>query len=75
MSRLSFMDTSEERHAFLMGLFEALCPWNPKIPPGDPVPSTLKGERHYYLFGRALGFPTLILECMLLAKIIKEVLL
>jgi len=66
--------TTNERHAFIIGLFEALCPWPAHYKDNLPVPSPLKGEEHYYLAGRASGFITLMLICIGIAKIIQEVL-
>lgn len=71
----TFLNTPEERHAFLIGFFEVLCPWpahyvktSTEIPP-------LKGEEHYYLAGRAAGVPVLLLILIGLAKLFKEVFL
>jgi len=38
-------------------------------------PSPLMGEYHYYLAGRGIGFITLLLILIALAKLFKEVLL
>ncbi len=67
--------TSDERHAFLIGFLETLCPWPAHYKDNLPVPSSLKGEEHYYLAGRASGFITLMLFCIAIAKLVQEVLL
>jgi len=73
--RKLIMNTPEEGHTFLIGLFEVLCPWKPHQPISRRSRGQMKGEYHYYLAGRALGFPTLLLILTGLAKLIKEVLL
>lgn len=67
--------TSDELHAFAIGFFETLCPWKAQYHDALPVPSPLKGEEHYYLAGRGVGFPTLLLILIGIAKLIQEVLL
>jgi len=64
----------QETHALVIGFFEVLCPWKAQYHDALPVPSPLKGEEHYYLGGRALGFITLLLILVGIAKIIQEVL-
>lgn len=71
----TFLNTPEERHAFLIGFFEVLCPWPARYKGIIDDTSPLKGEEHYYLAGRALGFPVLLLILIALAKLTKEVLL
>jgi len=69
-----FFSTSDERHAFAIGFFEVLCPWKAHYKDNLPVPPPLKGEEHYYLGGRALGFITLLLILAGMVKLFKEVL-
>lgn len=51
-----FLNTTEERHALVIGLCEVLCPWPPYFK-GMPTHecTDLKLEFHYYMLGRALG--------------------
>jgi len=67
--------TMDELHAFLIGLFEVLCPWKPRYPMPLEYPSPLKGEYHYYLAGRALGFIALIWVILGAAYFAREVML
>lgn len=67
--------TSDELHAFLIGFFEALCPWEARYISWGTSPSPLKGEEHYYLAGRALGFIALIWVILGIAYFVKEVLI
>jgi len=53
--------SSEELHAFLIGLFEVLCPWKPRYPMTDQAEFKPDREYHYYLAGRAAGFFGLLL--------------
>ena len=69
------MLTPDELHAFVIGFFEVLCPWKPHYHNQVPVPSPFKGEYHYYLARRGIGFIILLLILIGLAKLIKEVLL
>lgn len=68
-------NTWAERHAFLIGLFEVLCPWPAARPICKKSEKEINGEFHYYLGGRALGFVALLLILIALAKLTKEVLL
>jgi len=67
--------TDQEQHALLIGITETLCPWKPRHPIPPEYPSPFKGEYHYYLAGRALGFLALLLILTGIAKLIQEVLL
>jgi len=58
--------TSEEWHVFLIGFFEILCPWPPRIPVSNPQ-SPVSAEYHYYLGGRASG----VLAWIAIAKLIQ----
>ena len=71
----TMFSTWRERHAFLIGLFEVLCPWRPRQRPSTTVDGILDQEYHYYLAGRAAGLPVLLLILIALAKLIEEVLL
>jgi hypothetical protein len=72
----TLLNTSEERHALVIGLCEVLCPLPPKCPCKRLPPLSLRGvaeaiskEYHYYLAGRALG----VIAWLIIAKIIQEV--
>lgn len=71
----TFLSTPEEWHAFVIGFFESFCPWKPRLLICASSREELKGEYHYYMAGRALGFVALLLVLTLIAKLIKEVLL
>ena len=63
----TFLNTSEERHALVIGLCEVLCPWPPKC--HCEQSEAISQEYHYYLAGRALG----VIAWLIIAKIIQEV--
>ena len=68
------MFISDERHAFIIGFSETLCPWKPRFPMLMERGHCLDQEYHYYLAGRALGFITLLLILLGTTKLVKEVL-
>lgn len=68
--RLSvFFDCYREWHAFIEGLCEVLCPWPARYQPSDELLNDLRGDHHYYVFGRAMG----VIAWLIIAKIIKVV--
>jgi len=67
--------TPQEIHAFVIGFFEVLCPWEARYIPFNYPPSPVKGEEHYYLAGRGAGIIAFVLVIIGLAKLFKEVLL
>jgi hypothetical protein len=67
----NFFDVYQEWHAFVEGFFEVLCPWPARYGPSQDLLNDLKGEHHYYMFGRALG----VIAWLIIAIIIKEVLI
>jgi len=69
------LNTPEERHIFLIGFFEVLCPWRPMVPMPKRYPFPIKSEYHYYLGGRAAGFITLLLIISGVITLLQEVLL
>lgn len=71
----TLLSTPEEWHALVIGFFEVLCPWKPKLLICASYRKQLKGEYHYYMTGRGIGFPVLLLILLGFAKLIKEVLL
>lgn len=71
----TFLNTHQEWHALVIGLFEVLCPWPARYPlTGEPL-AKLQGEHHYYMAGRGAGFVALLFILLGIAKIILEVLL
>lgn len=71
----TLLSTPEEWHALVIGFFEVLCPWPARTWLSGQSFDQLLREYHYYLTGRGLGFPALLLILIGLAKLIKEVLL
>jgi hypothetical protein len=66
--RLStFLDSYQEWHALVEGLFEVLCPWPARHEISRKLSNDLRGEHHYYMFGRALG----VITWLIIAKIIQ----
>ena len=66
----NFFDIYQEWHAFVEGFCEVLCPWPARYQPSEELLNDLKGEHHYYVFGRAIG----VVAWLIIAVIIKEVL-
>ena len=71
----TFLNTPGEWHALVIGFFEVLCPWKPRYNFVDRCQRSLKGEYHYYMAGRGLGFIALLCFLIGIVKLIKEVLL
>jgi len=71
----TLFNTPSERHAFVVGFFEVLCPWKPRVPISPDYPFDIKDEYHYYLAGRGAGFIALWCVLIVVALIFKEVLL
>ena len=65
-----FFDIYQEWHAFVEGFCEVLCPWPARYQPSEELLNDLKGEHHYYVFGRASG----VIAWLVVAIVIKEVL-
>jgi hypothetical protein len=65
----AFLDTYQEWHAFVEGLCEVLCPWPARYESSEELISDLKGDHHYYMFGRAIG----VIAWLIIATIIKAV--
>ena len=66
----NFFDIYQEWHAFVEGFCEVLCPWPARYQPSEELLNDLKGEHHYYVFGRASG----VIAWLIIAVVIKEVL-
>ena len=63
--------TAEEQHALLIGVYEVLCPFKARFPMNlDEAEYTTKREYHYYLGGRALGLPVILLELIGAARLV-----
>lgn len=64
-----FLNTTQELHAFTIGICEVICPWPPYFK-GMPTPESvdLRTEYHYYALGRAAG----IYAWLILAFIAKK---
>jgi len=71
----TLLSTPGEWHALVIGFFEVLCPWKPRIKLLTDDNNYLQGEEHYYMAGRGAGFPVLLLILIGFAKLFKEVLL
>ena len=63
-----FLDTHEEWHAFVEGLCEVLCPWPAKHKLSGALLNDLRGDHHYYMFGRAIG----VIAWLIIATIVQE---
>lgn len=62
--------TAEEQHAFLIGVYEMLCPFKPRYKMQlDQAEYTTAREYHYYLGGRALALPFVLIEAAGLVKL------
>ncbi|MBA7687833.1 hypothetical protein ES703_96306 [subsurface metagenome] len=67
--------TSNEIHAFVIGFFEVLCPWPARSNELDEDYNPIPDEYHYYLAGRGLGLPVLLLLIIGITKFALDVLL
>ena len=56
----TLFDTPDERHAFIIGFGEVLCPWKPRCPCHCERSEAISNEYHYYTAGRACGFIALL---------------
>jgi len=65
----AFLDCYQEWHAFVEGFFEALCPWPARHQLSGELLTDLRGDHHYYMFGRAMG----VIAWLIIAIIIKAV--
>lgn len=57
----SFLNSSEEWHAFVIGWAETACPWWARYRCTKKAEYTPTREYHYYAFGRVVGFIELLL--------------
>lgn len=51
----TFLSTTEEWHAFVIGFCEVLCPWPARHKISQQNETDIADEYHYYMWGRALG--------------------
>lgn len=62
--------TDEERHSLMLGVLEILCPFRPRYKMDfKKAEFTTAREYHYYLGGRALGLPFVLIEAAGLVKL------
>jgi len=66
--------STEERHSFLIGLFEVLCPWPARYRITQDSEYKPFREHHYYLGGRASGCIILMLLLTTMAILAKKLL-
>ena len=64
----NFFDIYQEWHAFVEGFCEVLCPWPARHKLSGKLLDDLRGDHHYYMFGRAIG----VIAWLIIAKIIQE---
>ena len=55
-----FMNTPQERHAFMEGIGDGFCPWENRYKPTKQLEADIRREHHYYTAGTVIGFATLI---------------
>ena len=63
----TLLDTSDELHAFAIGLCEVLCPWPARCHCEQSL--KIQAEYHYYSAGRAIA----VFVWLIIAKLIQEV--
>ena len=67
-----FMNTPAEWHAFVEGFCETFCFWRANYEPSKELLKDLKGEHHYYAFGRVVGFISVVGLALLVVKILRR---
>jgi hypothetical protein len=65
----AFLDCYQEWHALVEGFCEVLCPWPARHQLAGELLTDLKGDHHYYAFGRVVG----VIAWLAIAAIIKVV--
>jgi len=63
----AFLDCYQEWHALVEGFCEVLCPWPARQKISRNLSNDLRGDHHYYMFGRALG----VIAWLIIAKLIQ----
>jgi len=66
-----FLNTYQEWHAFVEGFSESFCFWRAHYEPSEELLKALKSEHHYYVFGRVLGFISLVGLAMLVFRVLR----
>lgn len=66
----TLLNTADERHAFIIGLSETLCPWPPRYKLLATDNRLFEAEYHYYAAGRACGFITLLSFIFMIIKLL-----
>ena len=67
-----FMNTYQEWHAFVEGFCETFCFWRANYEPSKELLKHLKSEHHYYVFGRVVGFISVVGLALLVVKILRK---
>lgn len=67
-----FMNDYKEWHAFVEGFSETFCFWRARHKLSGKLLKDLKGEHHYYVFGRVVGFIALMISVMVVVKVIRK---
>lgn len=65
----TLFDTPDERHAFIIGFGEALCPWPARQQLYGEVHKSILNDYHYYAAGRGCGLAALIFLICLAKKL------
>jgi len=66
---LSFMNTADEWHSFVVGFFDSMCPLPRSVRPRLATERMIWNEYWYYTFGRGLGAVALVLIMLGLSKL------
>lgn len=66
-----FLNTYQEWHAFVEGFCESFCFWRANYEPSKELLKALRSEHHYYAFGRAVGFISLVGIGLLVIRALK----
>jgi hypothetical protein len=67
-----FMNDYKEWHAFVEGFCETFVFWQARHKLSGELLKDLKGEHHYYTFGRVVGFIALVVLGMIVVKVIRK---
>jgi hypothetical protein len=67
-----FLNDYREWHAFTEGFFETFCFWRAKHKLSGELLKDLKGEHHYYAFGRGAGFVALVVLGLVIVKVLRR---
>lgn len=66
-----FLNDWREWHALVEGFCETFCFWRANYEPSKELLEDLKSEHHYYVFGRVLGFISLVGLGLLAIRILR----